>query len=267
VDPVALVLIGWAILAAAMVLLWLLQRQTGDAGVVDLGWTSGLGLLALLYAAGLDEGLAARRWLVAAMVLGWSLRLSLYLLVDRILPRGEDARYGTLRARWGQRAQLRLFVFFQVQALVAALLSIQFMLAMLLPAGSLRVWDLAALGVVLASVLGESLADRQLRRFRHDPANRGRTCRSGLWRYSRHPNYFFEWIFWLAFVVMAWGFPVWPATWLAPALMLYFILRVTGIPPTEEQALQSRGDDYRRYQRETSAFFPWFPRSADGMDR
>jgi steroid 5-alpha reductase family enzyme len=256
--------LGWTILALAMGALWILQRRTGDAGVVDLGWTAGLGFLALLYAAGLGEGLAERRWLAAFMATGWSLRLSLYILIDRVLPSGEDARYGTLRDRWGHRAQARLFLFFQVQAFLAALLSIQFMLVMLHPAESLRVWDLAGFAIVLASIAGESAADRQLRRFRHDTANRGRTCREGLWRYSRHPNYFFEWLFWLAWVVMAWGSPWWPATWIAPALMLFFILRVTGIPPTEEQALKSRGEDYRRYQRETSAFFPWFPRRTTG---
>ncbi len=259
-GPLPLFLTGWAILALAMGALWVVQRQTGDAGVVDLGWTAGLGFLALLYAAGLDQGLTVRRWLAAFLAAGWSLRLSLHILFDRVLPRGEDARYGTLRARWGRHAQPRLFVFFQAQAFLAALLSIQFMLVMLHPAASLRVWDLAGLATVFVSIAGESAADRQLQRFRQDPANHGRTCREGLWRYSRHPNYFFEWIFWLAWVVMAWGSPWWLATWLAPTLMLFFILRVTGIPPTEEQALKSRGEDYRRYQRETSAFFPWFPK-------
>ncbi len=242
----------------------MVQRRTGDAGVVDLGWTAGLGFLAVLYAAGLGEGLASRRWLAALMAGAWSFRLSYYILFDRVLPRGEDARYRTLRARWSGRAEARFFVFFQAQAFLAALLSIQFMIVMLHPAASLRVWDFAALTIVFLSIAGESTADAQLRRFRHDPANRGRTCREGLWRYSRHPNYFFEWLFWLAWVVMAWGSPWWPATWIAPALMLFFILRVTGIPPTEEQALKSRGEDYRRYQRETSAFFPWFPKRARG---
>lgn len=259
-EGLSLLLIGWALLAAIMAALWWLQRRTGDAGVVDLAWAAGLGCLALLYAAGLDQGWVGRRWLVAAAVATWSLRLSIHLLVDRILPEEEDARYAALRDRWGRRFQPRLFLFFQAQALLASLLSIQFLLVMLHPAGALRVWDVVGLGVVAASILGESVADRQLRRFRLDPRNRGKSCRSGLWRYSRHPNYFFEWIFWLAFVAMGWGSPSWWATWIAPALMLFFILRVTGIPPTEQQAVRSRGEDYRRYQRETSAFVPWPPK-------
>ena len=108
---------------------------------------------------------------------------------------------------------------------------------------------------------GEGVADAQLERFRSDPAQRGKTCRSGWWRYSRHPNYFFEWIIWLAFVPMAWGSPRFAASLAGPALMFLFLTRVSGVPPAEAQALRSRGDDYRDYQRTTSAFFPWFPRS------
>ncbi len=133
------------------------------------------------------------------------------------------------------------------------------MLVMLHPAESLRVWDLAGFAIVLASIAGESVADRQLRRFRHDPANRGRTCREGLWRYSRHPNYFFEWLHWWSYAILAIGGPLsWLAA-LAPLVMLVFILFVTGIPPTEARAVASRGEDYREYQRTTSAFVPWPP--------
>jgi steroid 5-alpha reductase family enzyme len=109
---------------------------------------------------------------------------------------------------------------------------------------------------------GESLADRQLSRFRQDPRNRGRVCRDGLWRYSRHPNYFFEWLHWWAYVALAAGSPLWWIAVAGVAMMLLFLTRVTGIPPTEAQALRSRGEAYREYQRTTSAFFPWPPRTA-----
>ncbi len=93
------------------------------------------------------------------------------------------------------------------------------------------------------------------------PANRGRTCRRGLWRYSRHPNYFFEWLHWWAYALIAWGAAFVWVTVAAPFVMLVFVLFISGIPPTEARALASRGEDYRRYQRETSAFFPWFPKA------
>ena len=108
---------------------------------------------------------------------------------------------------------------------------------------------------------GEVAADAQLSRFKSLASNRGRTCQAGLWRYSRHPNYFFEWLIWVAFALFAlaspggfWGF-------VSPALILYFVLRVTGIPATEAQAIRTRGEEYRRYQRTTNAFVPWFPKA------
>jgi steroid 5-alpha reductase family enzyme len=126
---------------------------------------------------------------------------------------------------------------------------------------TLRAFELAGIALVAVSVLGESVADAQLRRHRLDPANRGRTCRSGLWRYSRHPNYFFEWLSWCGFALMALGAPWGGLGLLSPLVMLVLILKFTGIPPTEAQALASRGEDYARYQRTTSAFFPWFPKA------
>ena len=250
---------GWVVVALAMVVLWLIQRRTGDAGIVDVAWTGGLGVLAVYFAAAFGGGVAARRWIVALLVTIWATRLLAYLLRDRILKGEEDGRYQTLRERWGSKAQRNLFIFFQAQAALAALLALHFLLAMS-STRPLGVWDLAGVAVWAVSILGESIADRQLERFRSDPANRGRTCRTGLWRYSRHPNYFFEWVHWLAYIPIALGASLWPASFVAPAVMLFFMTRITGIPATEAQALKSRGDDYRLYQQETSAFFPWFPK-------
>ena len=113
----------------------------------------------------------------------------------------------------------------------------------------------------LVALGGETLADRQLAAFKDDPANRGKVCDSGLWRYSRHPNYFFEWLVWVSFFLFALPSPWGWTTIFAPALMLFFLLRVTGIPYTEQQSLRSKGDAYRAYQRVTSPFIPWFPKS------
>lgn len=259
-GPESVLAVGWAGSAAVMAGLWAVQRRTSDAGIVDVGWAALLGALAVLYAAVLDGGLPARRWLVAAVAGAWSARLAGYLLVDRVVGGEEDGRYQALRAHWGERAQPWFFAFFQAQALLAAILSVEFVLVMLHPAGGLRVWDGLGAAIVLGSVVGETVADRQLARFRSDPANRGRTCRQGLWRYSRHPNYFFEWLHWLAYPVFAIGAPWWWATLFAPALMYVFIRYLTGIPATERHALESRGDDYRRYQATTNALVPWFPR-------
>jgi steroid 5-alpha reductase family enzyme len=100
----------------------------------------------------------------------------------------------------------------------------------------------------------------QLNAFKANAANRGKTCRAGLWKYSRHPNYFFEWLIWVAFCLFAIDSKYGYLALFPPALMLYFLFRVTGIPATEAQALRTRGEDYRRYQETTSVFVPWFPR-------
>jgi len=252
--------LSWAMAAGLMFVLWLRQRATKDASLVDAGWAAGLGVSAALLAILVDAPLP-RRLLVASLAGAWSLRLTLHLYLDRVRGKPEDGRYRKLRADWGAAAQRNFLVFFQFQALLVAVLSIPYVLALTCPRGDLGVPDFVGAGLVVVSVLGEWIADRQLAVHRADPARRGLTCRTGLWRYSRHPNYFFEWIQWWAWPAMAWGSPLLPAALGGPALMLFFLFKVTGIPPTEARALLSRGEDYRRYQRTTSVFVPWFPRS------
>ncbi|HVN30533.1 MAG TPA: DUF1295 domain-containing protein [Thermoanaerobaculaceae bacterium] len=258
-SSVTLVLIGWLVMAAVMVVLWAVQRAHRDAGIVDVGWAAGLGFLAVLYAV-FASGDLPRRLLVAVLAGTWSLRLAWYILVNRVLGKPEDGRYQALRSKWGDDAQRRFFVFFQLQAVVDVIFSIPFLVAMTLRRHGLGAWVAAGVLVWVVAVTGEALADRQLAAFRADPANRGRTCRVGWWRLSRHPNYFFEWLHWWSYVLLGVGSAWWALTLVGPALMLFFLFKVTGIPATEAQALASRGDDYREYQRTTSAFVPWFPK-------
>jgi steroid 5-alpha reductase family enzyme len=115
----------------------------------------------------------------------------------------------------------------------------------------------------MIAVGGEALADFQLHRFKADPANRGKTCRAGLWNYSRHPNYFFEWLVWCAYALYACASPGGWAGLACPLLMFYFLFRVTGIPLTEAQAVKTKGEDYLDYQRTTSVFVPWFHKNRE----
>lgn len=252
---------GWLGAATLMVVLWLWQMRSGNAGIVDVGWAFAIGSLAL-YAALQSDAWGPRKILVGGVGVVWGYRLAWHLLRDRIWGRPEEGRYVTLRENWRAYVERAFFIFFQAQALLAILLALPFFLALRDTTPGWTVFDVAGLALWLIGVFGESLADRQLVKFKEDPANRGKTCRAGLWRYSRHPNYFFEWILWCGMATLALGTPAGWLAYLSPALILFFILRVTGIPPTEAQALKSRGEDYRRYQQETSAFFPWFPREA-----
>jgi steroid 5-alpha reductase family enzyme len=247
--------IGAAILVAMMFLLWLLHLRLRNAGYVDIGWAYGLGILGVLYA-WLGQGSLIRRWTLAAMVVIWSLRLGTHLLL-RIAGHPEEGRYVQLRKQWGTSAPWKFLPFFEAQAILDVLLSLPFLLVCVDPSASaLGIWQVVGIAVWLIAVAGEAVADAQLTRFKRT-AKPGEVCRAGLWNYSRHPNYFFEWLVW-----MGWAFFAVSAPWgwlgfLSPALMLLFLFRVTGIPATEAQSLRSKGDAYREYQRTTSAFFPW----------
>jgi len=256
--PWQAILTGYVAMAAVMAVFYCGQRRTKNAGIVDFVWAAGLGALALFYAL-VASGEVARRVLVAVLAGGWSLRLASYLLFNRVVGKPEDGRYRMLRENWGAKAEGFFFVFFQIQALWAVMFSIPF-LPVVYRNGPLGGLDYLGVCVWLLAVGGESLADRQLARWRAAPENRGKTCRAGLWRYSRHPNYFFEWIHWFTYVCLGSGSPYWWVTLAGPAVMLLFLYKVTGIPYTEKRALQSRGEDYRRYQETTSPFVPWFPK-------
>lgn len=247
----------WLGAALGMVALWLFAMRVRNIGYVDVGW-AGLMALAALFAGAVGEGSPMQRGLVAMFGSIWGARLCLHLL-HRVLNEEEDGRYRALREAWNG-SPARFFAFFQLQALVVALFSLPFLAAASSDAYHPSHWTLLAIAVWMGSMAGESLADRQLSQFRTDPGNRGRTCRVGLWASSRHPNYFFEWLHWFSYVLLAVGSGLFWLSLLGPVLMFTFLYRVSGIPWTEAQALRSRGEDYARYQRDVSAFFPWPPR-------
>jgi len=234
-----LLLLAWAVSALAMALAFVGARRAGKIGYVDVAWAALMGLSALLVAA-FAEGSALSRALVAVLGAGWALRLCRHLW-RRVARETEDGRYLALRERW-RDSGAAFFAFFQAQALVVALFSLPFAVVAT-RSNDPAPWQLLAAALVwLLSVAGEALADRQLARFRADAGNRGRACRQGLWAWSRHPNYFFEWLHWFAYLLLAFGHPQW---WLAlsgPVLMLLFLYRLSGIPWTEQQSLRSRGD-------------------------
>ena len=252
--------IGTSSVCGLMLILWLIHLPLRNAAIVDAGWAGGLALLGAIYAA-TGGGYPVRALLIAAMAALWGLRLAIFLLFTRVIGHPEEGRYVQLRREWGGNLPLKFLLFFQFQALLSILLSTPFLLATLNRRPQLSALEYAGAALWLVAWIGELVADSQLQGFKSNPAHRGATCRVGLWRYSRHPNYFFEWLIWVAFAVFAMGPPYGYVAAFAPLLMLFFLLRVTGIPATEAQALRSKGEDYRQYQRTTSVFVPWFSRS------
>lgn len=252
-------ILGFILVGLVMIATWRWATITGNAGIVDVVWTFSLGALACFYAFTLTDAWIGRRVLVAAIVVLWSLRLGLHIL-QRYRTEKEDGRYAALKKAWGEKANSRLLYFYIVQAIAASFLSIAFIIAMTYPANAFTLFDGLGLTVAIISIGGEATADRQLRSFKNNLNNKGKLCRNGLWAYSRHPNYFFEWIFWFTFPVIAAGSSTACFALISPIFLFYFITQKTGIPPTEEQALRSRGESYRQYQQEVNAFFPWFPK-------
>ena len=239
---------------------WWLSLRLDNFSFVDITWSYGLAILAPMYA-WLGHGSIARKALAVSMALGWSLRLGSYLLlrIKRHHPH-EDVRYQVLRAKWQGRLAMSFFAFFQAQAVLILLLSVPVLLACINPAPTVSLAEWLGYALWLIAIVGETFADAQMQMFKRDAANNGKVCQIGLWRYSRHPNYFFESLVWWGFFVFACGSPLGWITVYAPLMILYFLLRVTGIPLTEKCAVESKGDAYRDYQRTTSAFVPWLPK-------
>jgi steroid 5-alpha reductase family enzyme len=255
-----LIIAALAGLCALFAGLYLLARRIDNYGLVDIAWSYAFAVLALFYAC-FAPGWPVRKALIATLAGLWSLRLGTHLY-RRVMGHHpvEDGRYVQLRRDWAGNFALKMFGFFQLQAVSIVLLGVAFLLSSLNPAPALHPLEYAGAALWLLALAGESLADAQLAAFKRDPATKGRVCDTGLWRYSRHPNYFFEWLIWVSYFVFALASP---GGWIAvigPASILFLLLRVTGIPLTEEQSLRSKGAAYRHYQETTSAFLPWFPR-------
>ncbi|MBR0937793.1 DUF1295 domain-containing protein [Bradyrhizobium jicamae] len=254
-------------LAAGMTAAWAIQRRTGQTGWIDVCWTFGTGAVAAV--ASLvpwtpDAMPTPRQIVVAMLVVIWSLRLGGHLL-SRTRQHGDDPRYRDLIDQWGDTADKRMFLQVQAQSAVALILAMSVALAAHSPRPNIGLADGLGAALLVIGLIGEALSDWQLRGFRADPANRGRICEAGFWRLSRHPNYFFEWLCWLAYPLIAIdaGYPAGWFTLLAPATMYWALVHVSGIPPLEQHMLRSRGEQFRELQTRTRAFFP-LPKPSSG---
>ncbi len=247
-------------LCASFALLYFVARRMDNYGIVDIAWSYAFGAMAIFYALA-GPGFPVRRALIATIATIWSLRLGTHLFI-RVMGHHpeEDGRYKQMRKEWAGNFHQKMAGFFQMQAVSVVILGVAFLVICLNPAPSLSPLEFAGAALWLIAISGEALSDAQLAGFKKNPANKGKVCDVGLWHYSRHPNYFFEWLIWVSYFVFALGSPWGWTAIIGPASILYLLTRVTGIPMTEEQSVRSRGDAYRRYQQTTSAFVPWFPK-------
>lgn len=241
---------------------WQMQRTTGNDGWADVFWSYGVGITGIGTLLASDDIVSPnRRWLVVVMLAIWSLRLGTHILL-RTLKSHDDPRYANLRKGWGKAAPLRMFLFLQSQAIAGSLLVGCIYIAARRQGEALDIFDYAGAIVMVVAIVGEAIADTQLKQFSSNLHNRGKVCGVGLWRWSRHPNYFFEWLGWVSYALIAAGsfLPLGWITFAAPIIMYVLLRHVSGVPPLEEHMLKSRGKAFRDYQRRTSIFFPLPPR-------
>lgn len=258
------IIIAVAVPLAVMLLVWAFHEVTHQSGWIDVAWTFAVGLAAVLGALWPFGEASLRQGLYAAMAAAWSLRLAAHL-VGRTLGHPDDPRYAKLRGDWGARAPLMMLGFLIIQAVVAAILAVSVVVVARAPVEGLALADILAFGLFLVAFVGEGVADAQMRRFKASPANRGGICDAGLWAWSRHPNYFFEWLSWCAIAIGALAAPGHLIGWIAlaaPILMLHLLLNVSGVPPLEEHMRATRGAAFDAYAARVSPFFPRPPRTS-----
>jgi len=261
-----LVLGLWLMLAVLMMMAWWIEQRTGNSGWVDVIWTSAMGLTGVAGATTVFSfnELSNRQFLVVLLVVIWSIRLAGHIAL-RTATVSDDPRYAKLRGEWGTEASRNMLVLLQAQAALSLPMVLAIVLGAWNPAPLFTAVDLIALLVFCVGLVGSALADFQLTGFKRKSSS-GRVCNTGLWSWSRDPNYFFEWLVWVAFALFAinlandwiWGY----VALIGPACMYWLLRYVSGVPPLEEHMLAKYGAAYATYQTSTSVFFPLPPRPA-----
>ncbi len=244
----------------AFAIFWVFGRRINNYSIVDIVWSySFIGLVGLFIC--FSEGWSLRKIFLLTMVGAWSLRLGTFLFwrIYKAHP-AEDNRYQNLRKKYAPKVASNFFWFFQYQAWSVVLLSFMFLEISFNTSPALSNAEIIGFALWLIAFAGEALSDHQMATFRKNPSNKGQTCKVGLWRFSRHPNYFFESLIWWSFYIFALGTAGTWYTIYSPLIILLLLLKVTGVPPAEAQSLKTRGEAYMQYQRETSVFIPWFPK-------
>ena len=253
-DNLSILLYGFIISYVSFVALWIVQVKSKDAGWVDIGWTLGLGSLVICLGI-TSEGLLTRR-IIASLLIGiWAIRLASFIIKDRLFKEEEDSRYQNLRRYWGKKANFKFYFFFTFQSFLVILFSIPFLPVFYNP-NPFGIIDLIGIILWLIAFIGEALADKQLRDFKKLPENKFKVCRVGFWERSRHPNYFFEWLQWIAYVFLSIGSNEFYLSLIGPIFMYFFLIKVSGVYWVELQAIKKRGEEYKKYQQEVPMFFP-----------
>ncbi len=257
-DFLPVFLTGFVVILGAITLLWLISLAVKDSSIVDIFWGLGFVIAALTYAAQ-TSGDSGRRLVVVALVAAWGVRLAAHL-ARRNLGKGEDFRYANWRKQYGEKWWWRSYLqVFLLQGVIMWLVSAP-LLAAMLPSTppALTILDILGIAVWALGFFFEAVGDYQLTAFKANPANKGKVLNIGLWRFTRHPNYFGDATQWWGFYLIALAAGGW-WTIFSPLFMTYLLLKVSGVAMLET-TLKERKPEYAEYIRKTSAFIPMPPK-------
>jgi steroid 5-alpha reductase family enzyme len=253
-------LLAGLVILGCMTVLWIISLILKNSSIVDIFWGLGFVITNWVYFALSPEGFLGRKWLIGVLVTVWGLRLSLYILW-RNWGKGEDFRYQKLRrdagGSWWWQSFFKVFLF---QGVLMWLISTPLLFPHFL-ATPARLTFIDFLGVVLWGIgfFFEALGDWQLSRFKGQPSNKGKLLTTGVWRYTRHPNYFGDAAQWWGYYLIAAATGLGVYSIFSPILMTFLLLRVTGVALLEK-SLKEVKPGYEAYVQNTNAFIPWFPR-------
>jgi steroid 5-alpha reductase family enzyme len=248
---------GFVVVLLVMFLSWISYLIRRNAGVFDVAYAFSFFVMGVICFT-LGQGYFLRKLFIFFLVSIWSLRLTGYLFL-RYARKSQEGRFQAIRAHYKAVSDVQFGLLFLAQGVLVVLLSIPFMLISINPTPHISVLEWCAMLLWIVALCGEIVADKELFQFKHDPKRVNQVCTEGLWRYSRHPNYFFEWLLWVAYFLLALSAPFGLLAIISPILMYYLLVHVTGVQVAEEQALITKGEAYRKYMNTTSRFFPWFP--------
>ncbi len=260
-STIELLIYGQVGASILMFFAWIHALVIKNTSYVDALWGYGVGILGFIFLTlATDNCDPARLALLKALLITWSVRLGTYLL-KRCLGKTEDARYAYLREYMGKKANLGFFIFFQIQAFWVVLFASPFLILVRNP-NPINSMDHIGLIIWLIGFSGVHIADKQLKIFKSQPdCTRADVCSTGLWKYSRHPNYFFEWVLWISYIFLGWQAPLGEWLLLIPVILYIFLSKITGVPFVEARKLEASGKEYESYIQQTNSFFPGLPKN------
>jgi len=240
-----------------MAVIFIVASFKKDNSIVDIAWGLGFILVALLFFF-LEREFAVRHILVTVLVLIWGARLAVHIFI-RNRGRGEDFRYAQWRREWGKWFLFRgFFQIFMLQGLLLLVIAYPVILTNHSGEEGISYMDLAGVILWVTGFFFEAVGDFQLSRFKRDPGNKGKIMRSGLWKYTRHPNYFGEAVMWWGIFLIALSVRLGWTAIISPFLITFLLLRVSGVTMLEKKYVGNK--EFEEYAKKTSAFFPWLPK-------